>query len=307
MIANRLTKNLKSLHPWLKKNNIQNYRLYDADMPEYSAAIDVYKDWAHVQEYEAPKSIDPEKAEQRLQAIVDALPGVLDIPADQVVVKQRRRQRHFSQYQALDHRDKTIRVQEGACQLLVNLHDHLDAGLFLDHRPMRLKIAQEAQGKRFLNLYCYTASATVHAALGGAFRTTSVDMSGTYTAWARKNLGLNGLSDSLHRVIQADCMKWLDSNNDQFDLIFLDPPTFSRSKRMEDDFDIQTDHVRLIEKTLKHLDKKGVLYFSTNFRPFKFDYPAFPDLHVEDITAQTIDKDFARNQKCHYCFRIKWK
>jgi 23S rRNA (guanine2445-N2)-methyltransferase / 23S rRNA (guanine2069-N7)-methyltransferase len=304
MISNRLTKNLKSLTPWIKKNHIHNYRLYDADMPEYAAAVDIYDNWAHVQEYEAPKTIDPEKAEERLQSLVDALPAVLNIPADHIVVKQRRRQRKFSQYQALSHDETYLTVQEGACKLLINLKDHLDAGLFLDHRPMRLKIAQEAQGKRFLNLYCYTASATVHAALGGAFRSTSVDMSGTYTAWARKNLGLNGLSDALHRVIQADCMKWLDSNDDKFDLIFLDPPTFSRSKRMEEDFEIQKDHVQLIKKTLRHLDKKGVLYFSTNFRPFKFDYDAFPECIIQDITAETIDKDFARNQKIHYCFKI---
>lgn len=305
MIANRLQKNKKNLNKWLKQNQIHNYRLYDADMPEYSAAIDVYENWAHVQEYEAPKTIDPEKAEERLQAIVDAIPDVLHIPAEHVVVKQRRRQRNFSQYQALSHDEKTITVREGDCKLLVNLHDHLDAGLFLDHRPMRLKIAEEAQGKRFLNLYCYTGSVTAHAAVGGAFRTTSVDMSGTYTAWARQNLGLNGLSDSLHRVIQADCMKWLDENHDQYDLIFLDPPTFSRSKRMDDIFEIQKDHVELIKKTLRHLDTNGVLYFSTNFRPFKFDYDAFPDCTIEEITAQTIDKDFARNQKIHYCFMIR--
>jgi 23S rRNA (guanine2445-N2)-methyltransferase / 23S rRNA (guanine2069-N7)-methyltransferase len=306
MVGNRLLKNKKALAPWVKQNAIHNYRLYDADMPEYAVAVDVYGDWAHVQEYAAPNTIDPDKAAQRLQAVIEALPEVLEIPADHIVVKQRRRQRHFSQYQALRHDEKYLPVQEGACKLLINLHDHLDAGLFLDHRPMRLRLGQEAKGKRFLNLYCYTGSATVHAALGGAFRSTSVDMSGPYTAWARKNLGLNGLSEALHRVIQADCMKWLDSNTDQFDLIFLDPPTFSRSKRMEDDFEIQSDHVQLIRKTLKHLDKNGVLYFSTNFRPFKFNYEAFPDLQVEDITAETIDKDFARNPKIHYCFKINW-
>lgn len=304
MIANRLSKNLKSLTPWLKKNNVYNYRLYDADMPEYAVAIDIYEDWAHVQEYEAPKTIDPEKAEQRLQAVIDALPGVLNIPPDHIVVKQRRRQRKFSQYQALGHHEQFISVREGQCKLLINLQDHLDAGLFLDHRPIRLKIAELAKGKRFLNLYCYTASATVHAAKGGAFKSTSVDMSGTYTNWARKNLASNGLSDAIHRVIQADCLKWLDSNQDQFDLIFLDPPTFSRSKRMDEDFEIQRDHVKLIQKTLNHLDPNGTLYFSTNFRQFKFDHEAFPGFHIEDITPRTIDQDFSRNQKIHYCFKI---
>lgn len=304
MFANRLKKNLKALKPWVNANNITCYRIYDADMPEYSAAIDYYDGWAHVQEYAAPKTIDPEKAEHRLYTMVDTLPSVLGIPEDHVIVKQRRRQKDFTQYQRMDHRDQFFTVTEGQCKLSVNLHDYLDTGLFLDHRPMRLQIAKLAKGKRFLNLYCYTGAVTVHAALGGAYRTVSVDMSGTYTAWARRNLSMNGLSEALHRVIQADCYAWLDTNQDMFDLIFLDPPTFSRSKRMDADFDIQRDHIALIDKTLRHLAEGGVLYFSNNFRPFIFDYEAYPDYLVEDISPSTIDKDFARNPKIHHCFRI---
>jgi 23S rRNA (guanine2445-N2)-methyltransferase / 23S rRNA (guanine2069-N7)-methyltransferase len=164
-----------------------------------------------------------------------------------------------------------------------------------------------AQGKRILNLYCYTATATVHAGLGGAFRTVSVDMSGTYTAWARRNLALNGLSDTLHRVIQADCMPWLEANQEQFDIIFLDPPTFSRSKRMYEDFDVQRDHVMLIRKSLRHLAPNGVLFFSNNFRKFKLDAEQLSDLEIKDITAKTIDKDFHRDQKIHNCFEIRRK
>ncbi len=187
---------------------------------------------------------------------------------------------------------------------MVNLHDYLDTGLFLDHRPMRLYLASIMKGKTFLNLFCYTASATVHAALGGARRSVSVDMSSTYTAWAKRNLSLNGLSPALHEVVQSDCFTFLDETNDKFDVIFLDPPTFSRSKRMDEDFDIQRDHVVLIKKTLKHLDKEGVLYFSTNFRKFKLNEEAFPGMQIKDVTRDTIDQDFQRDSKIHQCYQI---
>lgn len=304
MFVNRINKNIKALKSWVKAHHITCYRIYDADMPEYAAAIDYYDGWAHVQEYAAPKTIDPDKAEHRLYTMVNALPSVLSIPPDHVIVKQRRRQKDFSQYQRIGDKQQFITIKEGACLLQINLHDYLDTGLFLDHRPMRLQLASITKGKRFLNLYCYTGAATVHAALGGAYRTVSVDMSATYTAWAHRNLGMNGLSDALHRVIQADCYTWLDTSNELFDIIFLDPPTFSRSKRMEADFDIQRDHVALIKKTLRHLSDEGVLYFSNNFRSFQFNYDAFPEYHIEDITTATIDKDFARDSKIHHCFKI---
>lgn len=306
MFANRLRKNVKTLSAWAKKNNIQCYRLYDVDMPEYAVAIDLYEDYVHVQEYAPPKTINAEKAAHRLASVCNAIPVVLGIPASHVFVKQRRQQKDFSQYQRLDHKEEYITVKEGSGKFLVNLQDYLDTGLFLDHRPIRLQLNKIAQGKRFLNLYCYTGSATVHAALGGAFSSVSVDMSSTYTAWAKRNLSLNGLSAALHRVIQADCFRFLDENTEKFDLIFLDPPTFSRSKRMEDDFDIQRDHVVLIKKTLRHLAHNGTLYFSTNFRKFKLSEEAFPNLLIRDITRSTIDKDFERDLKIHQCFEIKF-
>lgn len=304
MFANRLRKNLTARKRWAEKNNVHCYRLYDADMPEYAAAIDVYHDYAHVQEYAPPKSIDPAKASERLKIICQSIPVVLGIPSHHVIVKQRRQQKDFSQYQRLKHTDKSLTVIEGDARLLVNLWDYLDTGLFLDHRPMRLHLAKCAHGKSFLNLFCYTASATVHAALGGAKRSLSVDMSASYTAWAKRNLALNGLSPSLHRVLQADCMAFLEENTEKFDLIFLDPPTFSRSKRMEHDFDIQRDHVRLIKRTLSHLAPGGTLFFSTNFRKFVFDDVVFAHLHVRDITRTTIDSDFERDMKVHQCFEI---
>jgi len=307
MFANRLRKNLKALKSWIKKENIHCYRVYDADMPEYAVAIDCYEGWAHVQEYAAPKTIAPEKAAQRLSMVRLAIPSVLGIPSNRIIMKQRREQKDHSQYEKMDHQGNFITVEEGQCKLLVNLTDYLDTGLFLDHRLMRLRLATMAQGKRVLNLYCYTATATIHAALGGAYRTVSVDMSATYTAWARRNLALNGLSDTLHRVIQADCMRWLDENQEQFDIIFLDPPTFSRSKRMQDDFDVQRDHVMLIRKALRHLAPNGVLFFSNNFRKFKLEDNQLFDLDIQDITTKTIDKDFMRDRKIHNCFEIKWR
>ena len=303
MFANRLKKNLKTLGKWARQQNISCYRVYDADMPEFAVAIDLYDGWAHVQEYAAPASISEDKAQARLQDVLVALPDTLGIPADRVVLKQRQKQTGKQQYQRMDRRGEFMTVQEGQVKLLVNLTDYLDTGLFLDHRPLRLRLAQEARGKRFLNLFCYTASATVHAAIGGARRTTSVDLSRTYLDWARRNLSLNGLSD-LHELIQADVMEWLEADEGEYDLIFVDPPTFSNSKRMEDVFDIQRDHVHLIDMAMARLAPGGTLYFSNNFRRFRMAASLEASYKVEDISLATLDKDFQRNTRIHRTWRI---
>lgn len=296
---------LKNIEKWLKKESIQCYRVYDADIPEYSAAIDCYGEFYHIQEYAAPKTIDPDKAEQRLQEIVDAVQNVFTIPAERIVVKQRLKQKGKNQYQKLGDSKQTFEVNEHGAKLLVNLTDYLDTGLFLDHRPVRRMIQKLAHKKSFLNLFCYTASASVHAGIGGARQTTSVDMSATYCEWARSNLSLNGLSDSLHRVIQADCLAWLEENRQQFDVILLDPPTFSNSKRMEDILDIQRDHVALINLCMRHLAPDGVLIFSNNYRKFKLDEEALAEYKIEDITSKTFDLDFQRDTKLHHCWLIR--
>src|SRR5690606_9942629 len=239
MFANRLRKNMKKLDKWAQRANIECYRIYDADLPEYAVAIDRYRDWLHVQEDVPPKSIDPLKAEQRLQELVLSLPQVTGVPAERIVLKERRQQKGTQQYQKLDSSRHELEVGEEGCRFYVNLRDYLDTGLFLDHRPVRRWIQQNAKGLRFLNLFCYTGAATVHAAKGGARRTTSVDLSGTYINWARRNLTLNGFSEQQHQFIQADCMQWLEESRDRFDLIFLDPPTFSNSKRTDNVLDIQ--------------------------------------------------------------------
>jgi len=316
MLVNRLQKNLKQLEKWARKNEVNAYRLYDADMPEYSAAIDVYCGqtqpgkpelwYANVQEYAAPKSVDEDRAAQRFAEIELAVPFALDIPAARISYKQRRRNKGTQQYEKLTElpTGDMFSVQEGAAKLHINMWQYLDTGLFLDHRPVRKLIATMAKDTRFLNLFCYTATASVHAAMGGARYTVSVDMSNTYLNWARKNYALNGLSESKNRLEQADCLKWLDENEQQFDLILLDPPSFSNSKRMEDVLDVQRDHVDMIHNAMRVLSEDGTLIFSNNLRTFKLDTEALNAYTVKDISAQTIDEDFKRNPKIHQCWLI---
>jgi len=312
MFANRLRKNLRNLGRWAKQNNVSCYRLYDADLPEYAVAVDLYQGeqtWLHVQEYEAPASIDPEKAEARLVEALSVMPQVLGIPAEQVFLKIRRKQKGSAQYEKQAEAGRFHEVEEGGCRFWVNFEDYLDTGLFLDHRPTRLMIQRLAKGKHFLNLFAYTGTATVHAAVGGASSTTTVDMSRTYLDWARRNLELNGIKGYRHELIQADCLAWLDEEagrgRSQFDLIFLDPPTFSNSKRMGDVFDMQQDHADLLRKTASLLNPDGLLIFSTNFRRFKLDAGILQDFAVEDVSAKTIPNDFERNPRIHYCWTIK--
>ncbi|KXJ42843.1 MAG: 50S rRNA methyltransferase [Cycloclasticus sp. Phe_18] len=310
MLANRLRKNIKKLKPWVNKNNIHCYRLYDADLPEYALAIDIYdgeKKWAHVQEYEAPKTIDEAKSIQRLRDALAVLPEVLGVPSKQLSLKIRRRQKGSTQYEKQGTDGGFHEIQEGNARFLVNFKDYLDTGLFLDHRPIRQWIGENANGKQFLNLFAYTGAATVHAALGGATTSTTVDMSKTYLDWAKNNFELNKLSLEKHQLVRANYMEWLNKaleEQKKYELIFIDPPTFSNSKRMENVFDIQRDHVELINNAAKLLTKKGTLIFSTNFRKFKLDEAALTGLSIEDISRQTLSKDFERNPKIHYCWKL---
>ncbi len=306
MFANRLQKNLKQLGKWAKKAGVECYRLYDADMPEYAVAVDLYRDWVHVQEYAAPRSIDPQKAQTRLLDALAAIPVALGISSDKVVIKRRERQTGTRQYERQDQQGRFMEVSEGGVKLLVNLTDYLDTGLFLDHRPLRLRIQKEAAGKRFLNLFCYTATATVHAARGGARSTTSVDLSKTYLDWARRNLALNGFSDK-QRLEQGNVMQWLAEDRGEYDLIFIDPPTFSNSKRMEGVFDVQRDQVELIDLAMARLAPGGVLYFSNNFRKFVLDEGVQARYQVKEISEQTLDPDFVRNPKIHRAWMIQAK
>lgn len=308
MVCNRLQKNQRKLKSWLKKQKTDCYRLYDADMPEYAVAIDIYGDWVHIQEYAPPKSVDVEKANARLRDVLDAVPVALNVPREKVILKQRQVQKGKRQYEKQDKQEQFFEVTEGNCQFYVNLTDYLDTGLFLDHRPIRTDIETLSKNKDFLNLFSYTCTASVHAAVGGARSTTSVDMSQTYLNWGKRNLALNGVSDRGHEFIQADCIKWLEeqqSTQQKYDVIFMDPPSFSNSKRMLDVLDVQRDHVNLVTLAMGLLRPGGQLIFSNNLRKFKLDYDALADFEVTDISADSLPQDFARNHKIHQCFRFQ--
>ncbi|WP_380181749.1 bifunctional 23S rRNA (guanine(2069)-N(7))-methyltransferase RlmK/23S rRNA (guanine(2445)-N(2))-methyltransferase RlmL [Kalamiella sp. sgz302252] len=304
--ANRLRKNLKKLEKWAHQEGIECYRVYDADLPDYNVAVDRYGEWVVVQEYAPPKTIEPAKARQRLFDVIAATLSVLELPANRLVLKTRERQKGKSQYQKLGEKGDFFEVSEFNAKLWVNLTDYLDTGLFLDHRIARKMLGQMSKGKDFLNLFAYTGSASVHAGLGGAKSTTTVDMSRTYLEWAERNLRLNGLTGRQHRLMQADCLSWLRDADEQFDLIFIDPPTFSNSKRMEESFDVQRDHLQLMQDLKKLLRKNGTIMFSNNKRGFKMDFEGLAglNLHAQEITAKTQSQDFARNRQIHNCWLI---
>ena len=296
----------------MKRESVYCYRVYDADLPDYAVAIDFYSSadavespFVCIQEYEAPSSVDPRKAKRRLREVRSIVQKEFGLDEDHLFLKTRSRQRGASQYEKTGDSKTYHEVTEGSCRLLVNFEDYLDTGLFLDHRPVRTRIFAEARGKHFLNLFCYTGAATVHAALGGAASSTSVDLSNTYLDWARRNLLANKVDLSKHDLVQADCLDWLQSTKGAYDLIFLDPPTFSNSKRMQDTLDIQRDHVALIQASMRLLAPGGTLYFSTNLRSFRLDSTIESAFSVEDISKATIPNDFKRRQNIHRCFRIR--
>ncbi|AIN14633.1 23S rRNA m(2)G2445 methyltransferase [Yersinia pseudotuberculosis] len=304
--ANRLRKNVKKLDKWAKQQGIECYRLYDADLPDYNVAVDRYGSKVVVQEYAPPKTIDPQKARQRLFDVINATLAVLELPSNQLVLKTRERQKGKNQYEKLAQKGEFLLVSEYNAKLWVNLTDYLDTGLFLDHRIARQMLGKMSQGKDFLNLFAYTGTASVHAGLGGARSTTTVDMSRTYLEWAEKNLRVNGLTGQQHRLIQADCLSWLSNTDEQFDVIFIDPPTFSNSKRMETTFDVQRDHLVLMKELKRLLRRKGTIMFSNNKRGFQMDLAGIAALGLEakEITALTQSEDFARNRQIHNCWLV---
>lgn len=310
MLANRLTKNLKALRKWQRDEHIDCLRVYDADLPEYALAVDIYageQRWVQVQEYAAPASIDPKKARHRLREALGLIPEILRVPGEQVYFKVRQPQKGPSQYERLAETGRFHEVAEGGHRFLVNFEDYLDTGLFLDHRDVRRLIATLAPGKRFLNLFGYTGTATIYAAGAGASSSTTVDMSHTYLDWAHSNLILNRIDPDQHELVQADCLRWLDRTAGRrlYDLIFLDPPSFSTSKRMYGTLDIQRDHVSLIRSVMRLLDDDGILIFSNNLRRFRIDLDGLSDLEVLDISGATLPRDFARNPRIHNCWKIR--
>lgn len=305
MVYNRILKNHRKLKSWLAREGIEAWRAYDADIPEYAAAIDVYGNRLCIQEYAPPPEVPAEKAAERLQDLVIAARRAFDVPSERVYLKQRRVQRPDTQYRKQGQTGEFFTVREGGARYLVNLSDYLDSGLFLDGRLLRAWIRAAAAGQRFLNLFCYTGTATVAAALGGAERSVSVDLSPTYLHWAERNFHLNGLDPKKHRVVEADAVRWLSACRETFDLIYLDPPSFSNSKRTPTVFDVQRDHAALIEAAMARLTSGGVLYFVCNLRRFQLHEDITQRYRVEDRSAPSIPPDFARNPKIHRAYRIQ--
>ena len=305
--ANRLQKNIKKIEKWAKQQGLDAYRLYDADLPEYNLAVDRYADHIVVQEYAAPKNINENKARQRLLDAVNATLQVTGIETNKLILKVRQKQKGTNQYKKLANKGEYFYVNEYGAKLWVNLTDYLDTGLFLDHRLTRKMLGEMAQGKDFLNLFAYTGSATVHAALGKAKSTTTVDMSNTYLNWAEQNLLLNDIEGKQHKLIQADCLQWLEKCDHQFDLIFVDPPTFSNSKRMEDSWDVQRDHIKLMTNLKRILRPNGTIVFSNNKRGFKMDFAKLEELGLSavEISHKTLPLDFERNKQIHNCWLVQ--
>jgi 23S rRNA (guanine2445-N2)-methyltransferase / 23S rRNA (guanine2069-N7)-methyltransferase len=313
MFANRLKKNLRELEPWAKQSGVSCYRVYDADMPEYAFAIDLYQGedrWLFVQEYQPPRTVESEAARARRDEALSVLPELFGIELDHIHFRTRRKHKRGEQYTKRSEEGVFHRVHEGGLEFLVNFTDYQDTGLFLDHRPTRALIRERAAGERFLNLFCYTGSASVYAAAGGARTTLSVDLSNTYLAWARRNLELNKFGARDHQLLRADCVRWLETQSalaqrgPRFGLIFLDPPTFSHSKSTRV-LDVQRDHVHLITLASGLLTPQGTLLFSTNAERFRLDREALAGLTIEDLTTQSIPRDFARHARIHQCFEIR--
>ena len=299
--VNRIKKNLKQLKKWAKKEGVDSYRIYDADLPDYKVAIDKYLDYVVIQEYTAPMDIPESVTKRRLTDVLITLPGAIDIDPDNIILKTREKQKGTNQYEKIQTNKLELITTEYGAKFKLNLKEYLDTGLFLDHRLTRKLVGAKSKGKDVLNLFAYTGSASVHAALGGAKSVKTVDMSNTYTNWAKENFALNGLNDDKYQFVQANCMQWIKTTHDKFDLIFIDPPTFSNSKRMEDSFDVLRDHVALLSSLIKLLNPNAEIIFSNNKRKFKMEIEALEALNftVKNIDDQTLPLDFKRNPQIH--------
>ncbi|HET6603411.1 MAG TPA: bifunctional 23S rRNA (guanine(2069)-N(7))-methyltransferase RlmK/23S rRNA (guanine(2445)-N(2))-methyltransferase RlmL [Xanthomonadaceae bacterium] len=312
MVANRLRKNERHLASWRRREGVSCYRVYDADLPEYAAAIDVYTEDAaperrflHVQEYRAPREIPEADAQRRLRELLAAAREVFEVPREQVAVKTRERGKGGARYGRFERRGEFIHVREGRARLRVNLFEHLDTGLFLDHRPTRLRIGELARGGRFLNLFGYTGAASVHAALGGAARTATVDLSRTYLEWAAANLADNGVAGAAHTLVQADALAWVEADRGSYDLVFCDPPTYSSSARTRADFDVQAQHARLLRAAMARIAPGGLLLFSNNYRRFRLDPELADEFQLLETTAGSIPPDFVRSPRIHRLWEIR--
>ncbi len=307
MFGNRLRKRARQLRKWARKARVSCYRLYDRDIPELPFAVDWYDGRLHIAEYARPHDRDAEAHEVWLDAMMLAAAEVFELPPEAVHQKRRARQRGSDQYERQAEIGRRLIVEEGGLKFLVNLDDYLDTGLFLDHRQARAMVRDAARDRTLLNLFGYTGAFTVYGAAGGARRTVTVDLSNTYLDWASDNLALNGLADEArHAMVRDDVLEWLDfaaRRGDRFDIIVLDPPTFSNSKKMRDVLDLRRDHPRLIAGALELLSDDGWLLFSTNARKFRFERRGLPPCRIEEITDQTTPPDFTKRP--HRAWRLE--
>jgi 23S rRNA G2069 N7-methylase RlmK/C1962 C5-methylase RlmI len=305
---NRLQKVDRHISKWARRQGVTCYRIYDNDLTNFPLVIDRYEQAVHVAEYQRHHSLDEFQHQEWLEACLDIIAKILEVPRFLVFFKERKRQKGQQQYEKVDTEKQQRLVQENGLNFLVNLSDYLDTGLFLDHRNTRQMVREQAEGQHFLNLFAYTGSFTVYAAAGGALTTTTVDLSNTYLDWAKANLVVNGFADQIgqkHFLIKADVKQYLDSlRSGQFDLVVIDPPTFSNSKMMREELDTQRDHVALLNQVIYATRPGGTIYFSTNYRSFKLDEANIKGVEIEEISQRTIPQDF-KNKKIHRCFRMQ--
>ena len=305
--VNRLGKNIKHLRKWAQRQDIEAWRMYDRDIPQYPFAADIYADHVHLQEYDTGWLMHKTDYEKWLAEVVEAVLFVTGLPKEHIHVKKRQRQKGKDQYEKTGVTGTDFVIHEHGRAFWVNLDKYLDTGLFLDHRNTRQKIGNIAAGKRFLNLFAYTGSFSVYAATGGALFSETVDLSNTYLQWAQRNFELNGLDMQAHQIVRADVFQYLQKaveDHKQFDLIVMDPPSFSNSKKMLDILDIQRDQEKLIDGAMRLLSKQGSLYFSNNLRSFALNPVLEQRYDVNNISRKTIPEDF-RNTRIHQCWEIR--
>lgn len=304
-LKNRIRKVYRHLRKWATQSRTNCFRIYDRDIKEYPLGIDYYDGRFCVHHFSYDR--DEDEPSESLQAeINEILCSLFEASPESIYWRSRVRRRKLEQYEKKGCQGEFFTVQEYGAKFKVNLQDYLDTGLFLDHRETRRIVASLSAGKRVLNLFGYTGAFCVHAGLAGAAFTKSVDLSNTYTDWARDNLDLNGLLETAHEVVRADCLKFLPEERragGRYGIIVIDPPTISRSKKMDGMFDIQEDYSRLITEALPLLEKEGVLFFSTNSRKFDFDCSLFPNSSVQEISHKTVPVDF-RKKNIHRCWRM---
>ena len=304
--ANRLGKNAKHLMKWARRHNLEAWRLYDKDIPQFPFAVDVYGGHIHLQEYDTGWLMQAEEYEVWLAEVVAAVCFVSGFDAGQVHIKRRERQKGREQYEKTGRQGEDFDISEHGRRFWVNLDKYLDTGLFLDHRNTRQQVGKLAAGKRFLNLFAYTGSFTVYAATGGAVYSETVDLSNTYLDWAARNFALNHIDTGAHQIVRSDVFQYLQqaaAAGKQFDLVVMDPPSFSNSKKMLDILDVQRDHIRLIDGAMRLLAPGGTLFFSNNRRGFVLDETLPERYAVRDISHQSVPEDF-RNKKIHQCWQI---